>query len=342
MTDSHYKSTVINTDLLTTDPSILSQSQSLNFSTSSTLPIYTMSNATSSAPPGNPKRGGALFKFPREIRDEIYRLLVKDRYLVGKPSTLVSEADSKSLSKADVAENVRPGFAILRVSKVVGYEAAEILYSESVFRYVIDPWSATVGRVDEMLCRLKKVAPRLKNVYIDVDGGLMTYAAEFGTRGHYLLAGGFEMSSDLIIDVFGNDTKRQTLHIRFFSCTPGMLGGSSFITICRRLRTLLGFHVANVEVTLLGEMDALYVEAEFDVTEPSKTARNLVRSLIHAVKEQLEPGFGPSTSGFRSGTGNVPTLEDQFLSLNDTSLVGYLQFHPEKHSATKSATEEDR
>lgn len=259
-----------------------------------------------------------------------------DRYLVGKPSTPI-----KSLREKDIAENVRPGLAILRVSKVVGYEAAEILYSESVFRYVIDPWSATLGLVEETLCRLKKVAPRMKNVYIDVDGGLMESAAQSQSRGHRLLAGGFEKSSDLIIDVFGDDTKRQTLHIRFSSCTPGMLEGTSFITICRRLRTLVGFRIANVEVTLLGEMDALYVEPEFDVTEPSKTARNLVRRLIHAVTEQLEPAFGPSTSGFRSDTGNVPTLEDQFLCLNDTSLVGYLQFHPEKHSATKSAIEED-
>ncbi len=300
-----------------------------------------MSNATSNAPPDNPKTGGALFQFPREIRDEIYRLLVKDRYLVGKPSILVTEDDKKSLGEIDVAESVRPGFAILRVSKVVGYEAAEILYSESVFRYVIDPWSATVGLVDEVLCRLKRVTPRLKNVYFDVDGGLLDYAAQFQTGGHHLLTAGFEKSSDLIINAFGDDTKRQTLHIRFFSCTPGMLGGTSFITICQRLRTLVGFRVANVEVTLLGEMDALFVEPEFDVSEPSKTARNLVRRLIHAVTEQLEPAFGPSTSGFRSDTGKVPTPDGQFC-LNDTSLVGYLQFRPEKHSATKAATEEDK
>ena len=74
--------------------------------------------------------GGTLFKIPRQIRDEIYRLLVKGRYLIIHESP---PSDIKSTEPSATAY-----LAILRVSKAISHEALRIMYQESMFHYVLE------------------------------------------------------------------------------------------------------------------------------------------------------------------------------------------------------------
>lgn len=66
----------------------------------------------------------------------------------------------------------------------------------------------------------------------------------------------------------------------------------------------------------------------FDVTEPSRSTRDLVRRITTAVQEQLEPAFGFAISSFKSDSRNMPVPDDNILNLGDTSLVGFLNFVP--------------
>ncbi len=69
---------------------------------------------------GDPKHGGALFTLPREIRDDIYRLLVKGRHNVY--STLEDE-EGRIFTKSTVPD--KPDLVILQISRAISHEAEE-------------------------------------------------------------------------------------------------------------------------------------------------------------------------------------------------------------------------
>lgn len=67
---------------------------------------------------------GTLSKLPREVRDEIYRYLVKARYY----------ASGGSIS---VLSDYHANAAIIRVSKPISDEVMSIFYSESIFNFFL-------------------------------------------------------------------------------------------------------------------------------------------------------------------------------------------------------------
>ena len=109
------------------------------------------------------KHGGDLFYLPQEIRDMIYRYLVKGRYLDSKPS----KENERSRGAPGTAEDAGADLSILRVSKIVGYEASEILYSEGVFRFIIDFKCRDDEMVKDKTHRLNRLAPMMNNVVLD-------------------------------------------------------------------------------------------------------------------------------------------------------------------------------
>ena len=128
-----------------------------------------MSSTTSHALLGDPKNGGALFLLPPEIRETIYRFLVKDRYAV-----IHSRLHWQLAIRGDPSMVVRPKvLSILRFSKAVCGEATKILYSETVFRFAIANLGLGV-RVnafldDDNIDRVKKFAPMMKYIILDVN-----------------------------------------------------------------------------------------------------------------------------------------------------------------------------
>ena len=84
-------------------------------------------------PLGDRTHGGALFILPREIRDEIYRLLLKRDYTVFHSIVTKPHSCKNRDKKTD-----HPGLVILRVSRIISYEAQDILYAESTFHLTVD------------------------------------------------------------------------------------------------------------------------------------------------------------------------------------------------------------
>ena len=320
-----------------------------------------MSN-TADAQLGDPSHGGALFLLPREIRDEIYRLLVKGRYLADKPLNYSNGGGTTNYGKSNgekindenkdnidgeeiLSEDEGPDFSIFRVSKFLSDEAREILYSDSVFRFIID-WSFPIGNeiAHGKLHRLKKVASLMMNVVLDVECPYFDYAEWFYSRECTKYVETLEQSIGLTMDLFGDvDIIRHSLHLRFletstdFALWNTSLGQSNrrstvFGTVCQRLETLLSLRVITVEVMLDRELLESSGCYGLDVTEQSRSARQLVSRITHEIREQLEPAFGPTTSTFKSSARNIPTPGENLLRHNDVDLVGFLEFHPGKHS----------
>lgn len=306
---------------------------------------------------GDPSHGGALFLLPREIRDEIYRLLVKGRYLAHKPLNKCgrcNEEDSDSEwsdCESEVIENDEPDFSILQVSKTLSDEAKETLYADSTFRFII---STNCSRNNDnehgtLLC-LKEVAPMMKNVTLDIDGKSIDWAEWFHTRGCTKNAKALEQNLRSTIGLFGDsDIKRHSLHIRFLNSSTTLalwstpcsdffldppktlpLRKTSFSGICQSLKVLSGFHVATIEIMLTRNLidDEPFFNYGISDGEPKGRTRDLVRRITHVVQKQLEPAFGSAISSFKSDTRNMPVPKGNLLKLGDTSLVGFIGFRP--------------
>lgn len=88
-----------------------------------------MARSPATIEPCVPSGWGTLSKLPREVRDEIYRYLVKGRYIVSGRSIT---ADS-TYQPGSAITHYQPDSTILRVSKSISDEAMSIFYSESIF-----------------------------------------------------------------------------------------------------------------------------------------------------------------------------------------------------------------
>ncbi|KAL9132188.1 MAG: hypothetical protein Q9175_006576 [Cornicularia normoerica] len=191
------------------------------------------SSATSPSTLGDPRHGGALFTFPREVRDEIYRLVVRKHYII-----YITQGTNDIITPRKNEHDS----AILQVSKAVSDEASDTLYSESVFRFSID-FSA-----HGIFCVPTQLTNRMKNVEFDFRGlsalhsllfplySFPTYHDHINTICHAAIA-----------DFTGTNIARNHLRIRLFACGPGMSGTLSG-HIFERLKTLIGFCTVILEV----------------------------------------------------------------------------------------------
>ena len=87
------------------------------------------------------KPAGIFFSLPREIRDEIYRHLVKGHYLFYQSPVDEVTTVLKAVLKTPFGS---PNFAIFQVSKATYNEATLIFYSESVFQYQLDEIQSSI------------------------------------------------------------------------------------------------------------------------------------------------------------------------------------------------------
>lgn len=187
------------------------------------------SSATIYSTLGNPNHGGALFTIPREVRDEIYRLVVRKRYTVyftrPKSDVFVPSRDKHDL-------------AILQVSKAINHEASDILYAESVFRLSINFSSDEVSSVPAHL------ANRMTNVELDFQD-LAYLTRLFSSPRFHKNVNAICHAANAIFA--SNDIKRNLLHIRFFGCCPGMMAilSSDF---SKTLNAFIGFRTVVIEV----------------------------------------------------------------------------------------------
>ncbi|CAF9929213.1 hypothetical protein IMSHALPRED_007857 [Imshaugia aleurites] len=155
-------------------------------------------------PLGDSKHGGALLTLPRQIRDEIYRLLVKGRYLVHRQS---NTEPGVSFLKGGT-EFDEPDLVILQISRLISSEAQDVLYSESIFRYIIPTYLGAALRPQiEAVNRMKKIEVHINPEY--------DYGFEKEARTLIQIPRG--ASIETIFDDFaGMETLRESLHINSY------------------------------------------------------------------------------------------------------------------------------
>ena len=227
-------------------------------------------------------------------------------------------------SEVDADNDVQPDFAILQLSKSIGREAAEILYSESVFRFII----TTRGFNEEHILnpdddRMKRLAPMIQNVVLDIH----CYEPPDPF---------YEMNMGIAVQNFGGlDIRRRSLLVRLLGC-------SQFYSIRPRvyehLKAFVGFRAATLEV-----LPSSWLLSESAINSfGTDDAREIVARIAQGVAEELEPVLGPAVSGFRFHAGDVPRLDSNLSRLRDVSLIAYREFHSNKHSVESQVAKEDQ
>ena len=280
-----------------------------------------MSSITGHASLGDPKYGGALFVLPREIRDKIYGLLFKGRYRaawIAQP--LHTELRIPNYDQSD--------FSILRLSKTIGSEATETLYSENVFRFIMSERPEHYVIKPDFDC-LKGVVPLIKNVILDVDTYTLNAADCL-----------YEPNRNCPMRILeGIDVRRQSLHVRMLGCREILLEGSTLASFCHRLKTFVGFRAVTVEILPRHWLLKLDYQSGDDFM-CGRESETLMSRFILAVAEELEPAFGPAVSGFKYDTGNTCIPNPSLSSFSGFRQVGFLSFHPGRHSVRKDAADE--
>ena len=214
---------------------------------------------------------GTLIKLPREIRDEIYRYLVKGRFL---PQGNLDPAYNNMNARA-VSRSRHSCLAIFQVSKATYEEATSIYYSESGFRYDLDLFLATPTNlpVDPPLLfsnRMMKIEIDFSTShFIDHWYGLFTYGVECGLKA----------TLDKMTGV-GHLRNSLLLKFKLFSPDDHAVVSDLFFG---RLKTLVGFRTVAIEI---GPVETLIDNGLY-------RTKNL--SIVQAMKEAMVPTMGPAS-----------------------------------------------
>lgn len=113
---------------------------------------------------------GTLGIFPREIRDEIYRYLVKDLYtLLQSPC----DFDIRTLKRVLGSATQQSNFAIMAVSREIYHETSSMFYSESSFQFCAERYFDTVE--DFNTYPLKSVLHRMTKIKFVFPGHYQNY-----------------------------------------------------------------------------------------------------------------------------------------------------------------------
>ncbi len=235
--------------------------------------------------------------------------------------------------------------SVLRVSKLISHEAMEILYSESVFVFVIDMNDHRTYLKAEKFSRLKRIAPLMKNVDIDIESSTLRTGTMFtcwwGTvmqadKAEVRSAKKFQRSLSRTIGLFeGVSIERRNLHIRLLNCSPCMPISTAFGTTCQRLGRLVGFRNATFNITI---SDIVPLFWRFPST--NTPARDLLSRISNAVTEELQPTFGPAISVSRFIVEPFSTPVEIFRRDGRNNFMATLKFHPGKQSIRKHVVEE--
>ena len=268
------------------------------YSYTESLPPYTSTSYMASTvskphPLGDSKHGGALFTLPREIRDEIYRHLVKESYVILFPSGFIHESAFKLVDKPDLG--------IFLISQAISLEAQEVFYSESVFHCSMD------FKSHDSLAVSTQMVKRIKNLKIEIQGINYSYHDDYYTSEADMMA----TWKTFIGDLRGTETLRNTIHIRFCSSTPAMIEPLSNCFL-PPMRAFTGFRTVVVEISPLRSYQIQMKHERSESAHTDRTFTAVYQRMIHVVKEAMEPSLGRATIS-NKGFGNL------------------VEFHPREH-----------
>lgn len=254
---------------------------------------------------GNSQHGGALFTLPRELRDEIYRLLVKKRYII---YITPHEDNHVTTEKHDLA--------ILEVSQAVSSEALEILYSEAVFCFSVD------FRSDDYPRRPSQLTNRIKNVEFNIIGlGICPALCSSQTPclrhlDHPDIFYHSAMAKFTDAEIAGNSVR-----IRLLLCDPDSIE-DLFVSTFETLKVFMGFRTITIEVVPISVSSRELGMSKREQWVFPWLSKEHDSQIGQEVKSSLEPTLGPAAEEYHGD-------------------VQHLTFHPGKN-AIKSTKEDGK
>ena len=269
--------------------------------TASTM-TSTVSNLT---PLGDPKHGGALFTLPREIRDDIYRLLIKGRYLVFRH--IDSERHRATLKERGKTFD-KPDLVILQISHVISREAQQILYSEGIFRYSIPVNAyAALKLQHEAINQMKKIEIYFKGLW------QRTGCQSTGDPPHSRKCRPAAILEAIIRDISAAKILRDTLHI--YLCAFDLETTENLMSrLLPKLRMLTGFRTVVIWVypeNFCGWYEYIKRESSNKVDSNGQITE-ILGLFTQAIKNAMEETLGPAI-------------------ICNSSFWTSLEFHPREH-----------
>ncbi len=150
---------------------------------------------------------------------------------------------SSSKGHPDTEKRTRFDFSILCVAKNVSCEAEGILYSESVFRFILYRRFSGESSVVSQLNRLRKVTPKMMNITLDVDDWAFSTADDEDYSGNLVSILDLKINLNAMIELFeGLEYNRRIECIRFLDFTTTVdlcLRCYSATSPCRQLKLVM-------------------------------------------------------------------------------------------------------
>ena len=256
-----------------------------------------------------------FLSLPREIRDEIYRLLVKgDHIAAGQLKRCKTKRTSLKL-------------AVLRVSKLINEEAMDVFYSESTFHFNMYHENRE-GRESTALFAPPAAIDRMMNidinikmddlqVYLDNDGSAALFDRYFMRR---------QIWNTAMNCITRAESRRNTIWIRCRSCSFDIT-----TKMPRWMYTSLGLlSQFRTVVVVLSPPFLTRIREDGFALRTDKSAEHLetLESNTEAIKNCVQPSLGPAVTGHRQHPGH-----HQYATT--------LEFHPQEHLSKIPSAETD-
>ena len=243
-------------------------------------------------------QGGMLFILPRELRDMVYRYVLKGNYLVsGKPETMSSDL----FSEKEFCGMGEHGASILRVAKAVSDEATKVLYSESRFRFDFPFREGETMRLPS-----REAFERMMDIELNMTLGTEVTFTDQGLppgarlRHFENLRQNWRFVLCCINRTAHSRNKFRVRYRLYIWDTDDAMPTWPY----RRLRLLTGFRTVTVEVLpALGGLigDRLVPSA----TDSSDDTLNLLDSKTNDIKDYLANALGPAVVGHTYDPGHL-------------------------------------
>ena len=176
-----------------------------------------------------------VLPFPAELRNMIYRYLVRKTYLVHWPSR--KERNSLGLDTDLPLPKALIDFPIFQVSKTTRTEALALLYAESTFRYWVDRTRKSYH--DHDACPGEEILDLVQKIEIHVSvPNLLSDVPSLVTA---------QTCEDIVNKLNKTFSLRNSLLIRFYDCDAPAFN-DNILPLFRTLAMLTSFKTVEVEV----------------------------------------------------------------------------------------------
>ena len=255
---------------------------------------------------------------PAELRNMIYRDLVRKTYLVywplGKSTNPLGLDTDLSLPKALVE------FPIFQVSKTTRREALALLYAESTLRYWVDRTRQSYDYRDA--CPSEEILELVQNIEICVSvPNRLSDVPSIVT---------VQTCKEIAHSLNQTFAPRHSLVIRFYDCDAPSLGASAF-PLYRTLAKLTKFRAVTVEIC--GGAHRPYADRNLPLAKVRTIIQpGIVSHIIgecdrikEDVRNAMEPMLGPVME------------EDEVESAQNVCYARYLRFYPQRPAFSPTA-----